>query len=151
MGGGCWSVFVPFSPLSSADPWAGWRSAPRNHLCSASSVGDSPALLLSLLSSSSRCQNRCLARLLLSLIQFPLLHIFFLPASTTFAFVMGNEWLQLFLFFVHFFGFSYVTARRVCFNRERRGEKMSPFIPFSQRTIARRDDDGLLQLRVRIQ
>lgn len=37
-----------------------------------------------------------------SLIQFPLLHILFLPASTTFAFVMGHEWLQ---FFIFFFGF----------------------------------------------
>lgn len=69
--------FVPFSPLSLGDPWAGWHSAPRNHLCSASSVRDSPALFLSLLFSSSWCQNRYLACLLLSLIQFLLPHIFF--------------------------------------------------------------------------
>lgn len=46
--GGCWSVFVPFSPLSLGDLWAGWHTARHNHLHSASSVGDSPALFLSL-------------------------------------------------------------------------------------------------------
>lgn len=52
----------------------------------------------------------------------------------------------------YFFFWFLVHDREAClFNRGRRGEKMSPFIPFSQRTIASSDYDGLLQLHVHIQ